>query len=110
MEPQQPRKHGEAEAWLAINLKAANAFGPSSPPWRPCHCGVPSGDRMNRREVLFVLTLGALARPPGAEAQAVGKVYRVGIIAITPVAEIMSDPNNPFNSGFRREMRDRGYV
>ena len=39
-----------------------------------------------------------------------GKVYRVGIIATTPVAGIMRDPAHPFNSGFRREMRDRGYA
>ena len=65
---------------------------------------------MNRRKFLFGLTVGALAAPLAAEAQTVGKIYRVGYIGVTPVAEIMSDPNNPFNSGFRREMRDLGYV
>ena len=65
---------------------------------------------MNRRTFLFGLTLGALPAPLAAEAQAVGKVFRVGVIAISPVAGIMSDPSHPYNSGFRREMRDRGYV
>ena len=59
----------------------------------------------------FVTGLGAvLAAPLGAEAQQVGRVYRVGLAAILPVADIESDPTNPFNRGFRREMRDRGYV
>ena len=65
---------------------------------------------MNRRKFLFGLTVGALAAPLATEAQPVGKIYRVGIIFVTPVAGIMSDPVNPFNSGFRREMRDRGYL
>ncbi len=65
---------------------------------------------MNRRKFLFRLTLGALAAPLAAEAQTVGKVYRIGLIAITPVASIMSDPTHPYNSGFCRELRDRGYV
>ena len=64
---------------------------------------------MNRRQFVFGLTLGAF-RVPLAEAQALGKVFRVGLLAITPVAGIVSDPTNPLNSGFRREMRDRGYV
>jgi len=53
---------------------------------------------------------GLLAAPRAAEAQQAGKVYRVGYIAATPVVVIKSDPTNPFNSGFRREMRERGYV
>src|SRR5262249_25525268 len=69
----------------------------------------PHGNRMNRRQFVFGLTLGAF-RVPLAEAQALGKVFRVGVVGVTPVAEIVSDPTNPFNSGFRRELRDRGYV
>jgi len=65
---------------------------------------------MTRRAFLCGLTLGMLSAPLAAEAQQAGKVYRVGLIAVTPVARIMSDPTHPFNSGFRREMRDRGYV
>jgi len=64
---------------------------------------------MNRRQFVFGLTLGAF-RVPLAEAQALGKVFRVGVLGIAPVAGVVSDPTNPFNSGFRREMRDRGYV
>jgi putative ABC transport system substrate-binding protein len=29
---------------------------------------------------------------------------------VTPVAGIVSDPTHPFNNGFCREPRDRGYV
>lgn len=65
---------------------------------------------MNRRQFLFGLTLGALPALRAPEAQAVGRVFRVGLIAITPLAGIVSDPTHPFNSGFRREMRDRGYA
>jgi putative ABC transport system substrate-binding protein len=57
-----------------------------------------------------ILILSLTLAPLAAEAQTAGKVYRVGLIAVTPVARIMSDPTHPFNSGFRREMRDRGYV
>ena len=64
---------------------------------------------MNRRQFIFGLSLGVLPALL-AEAQALGKVFRVGLIAITPLAGIVSDPTHPFNSGFRREMRDRGYV
>jgi putative ABC transport system substrate-binding protein len=63
---------------------------------------------MNRRQFVFG-TLGALPVLL-AGAPALGKVFRVGFIGVTPVAEVVSDPTNPLNSGFRREMRDRGYV
>jgi putative tryptophan/tyrosine transport system substrate-binding protein len=64
---------------------------------------------MNRRTFLCSLTLGTLSRPLATQAQTAGKVYRVGYIGPTPVATIISDPAQPFNS-FRREMRQRGYV
>ena len=66
---------------------------------------------MDRRSFLGTLTAALLAAPLAAEAQPPPKVYRVGLISTTtPVATIMSDPTHPFNSGFRREMSDRGYV
>jgi putative tryptophan/tyrosine transport system substrate-binding protein len=77
------------------------ACGARQPPHHP---------GMHRRRFLLTSLAGALAKPLVAEAQQAGKVYRVGIAAITPVAGIVSDPTHPFNSGFRREMRDRGYV
>jgi ABC-type uncharacterized transport system substrate-binding protein len=52
---------------------------------------------------------GILAAPLAAEAQQAGKVYRVGYIGPTPVATIISDPAQYFNS-FRREMGQRGYL
>lgn len=64
---------------------------------------------MDRRRFLVTSLAGVLAGPPAAEAQAVGKVYRVGLVAITPVAGIVRNPTHPFHS-FRREMKDRGYV
>jgi putative ABC transport system substrate-binding protein len=64
---------------------------------------------MNRRQLVFG-TLGALPVLL-AGAPALGKVFRVGFIASTTLAEIVSgDPTHPINSGFRPEMRDRGYV
>ena len=61
--------------------------------------------------LVFPVIAAILASALAAEAQTAGKVYRVGLISTTtPVATIMSDPTHPFNSGFRREMRDRGYV
>ena len=65
---------------------------------------------MDRRRFLLTSLAGALAAPLAAGAQQAGKVYRVGVIAITPVARIKSDPTHYFNSAFRPEMRDRGYV
>src|SRR5215470_15405237 len=65
---------------------------------------------MNRRVFLAGVGSSLLAVPLAAEAQPAGKVYRVGFILISPVATIKSDPTNPINSGFRAEMRDRGYI
>ena len=65
---------------------------------------------MDRRRFLLTGLAGTLAVPLTAEAQQAGKVYRVGLVAISPVAAIVSDPTHPFNRGFGREMRDRGYV
>jgi putative ABC transport system substrate-binding protein len=64
---------------------------------------------MNRRQFALRLALGVLPVLL-ADAPALGNVFRVGIIAVTPVTGIVSDPTHPFNVGFRREMRDRGYV
>ena len=61
------------------------------------------------RSRTLALLLGLLAAPLAAEAQEAGKVYRVGWIAPTPVAELINDSNPRFNT-FRREMRHRGYV
>ncbi|PWU22043.1 MAG: hypothetical protein C5B48_10690 [Candidatus Rokuibacteriota bacterium] len=65
---------------------------------------------MDRRRFLLTSLAGALAAPLGAEPQPMVQVYRVGLVGITPVAGIVSDPTHHFNSGFRREMRDRGWV
>ena len=65
---------------------------------------------MDRRAFLAIVGGSLLKAPLAAEAQQAGKVYRVGLVAITPVPAIVSDSTHPFNSGFRREMRDRGYV
>ena len=65
---------------------------------------------MNRRTFLAGTGVVLLAAPLAAPAQQAGKVYRVGYIGITPVGTIKSDPTNTFNSAFRAEMRNRGYV
>jgi ABC-type uncharacterized transport system substrate-binding protein len=56
--------------------------------------------------LILSVTLALLA----AEAQMAGSAHRVGLIFSTPVASIRIDPTHPYNSGFRSEMRDRGYV
>ncbi len=60
--------------------------------------------------IVVAMIAASLAGVLVAPAQAVGKVYRVGYIGPTPVAEITSNPTHYFNSDFRREMRQRGYV
>lgn len=62
---------------------------------------------MNRRAFIGTLTAGLLVALLAAEAQQAGKVYRVGYLSPTPVAERGS---NPYFNIFRREMRQRGYV
>jgi ABC-type uncharacterized transport system substrate-binding protein len=64
---------------------------------------------MPRRAAGLILVLGLLAAPLATEAQQPGKLYRVGWIGPTPVAELISGSNPRFNS-FRREMGQRGYV
>jgi len=64
---------------------------------------------MDRRVFLGTVAGGLLAAPLAAEAPPGGKVYRVGYIGPTPVATLISDPTQYFDS-FRREMRQRGYV
>jgi putative ABC transport system substrate-binding protein len=66
---------------------------------------------MNRRA--FVTGLGAvLAAPRAAEAQQVGKVYRVGLIVSTsPVSEMAgSEPIHPSIRAFVQGLRALGYV
>jgi len=48
------------------------------------------------RRAFIVGGVAAFAAPLAAEAQQAGKVYRVGLVAITPVAGIVSDPTHPF--------------
>jgi len=66
---------------------------------------------ISRRRLLtgFVLAWAPL-RAAAAQEYKAGKVYRVGVILVTPIARIKSDPTHAFNSAFRPEMRDRGYV
>ena len=65
---------------------------------------------MDRRRFLLTSLGGVFSAPLAADAQARGKIHRVGFIAITPLASINSNPSHLFNSAFRAEMRDRGYV
>jgi len=65
---------------------------------------------MSRTMIVVAMIAASLAAVPAAQAQTAEKVYRVGWISPTPVAEITSNPTHGFNSDFRREMRQRGYV
>ncbi len=64
---------------------------------------------MNRR--VFVLgSLGLLAAPLAAEAQAVPRVYRIAlIVSLAPVGE-MTESANPALRAFFGELRSLGYV
>ena len=64
------------------------------------------------RALTVVLTLALLAAPLAAEAEQVGKVYRVGLILITaPVSEMTGpEPANPLTRGFVQGLRALGYV
>ena len=67
---------------------------------------------INRRAFLGTLTGGLLAAPLAAEAQSVGKVYRVGLIFPSPPVSEMAGPE-PVNNGARafvRGLRTLGYV
>jgi ABC-type uncharacterized transport system substrate-binding protein len=56
---------------------------------------------MKRAALTVVLALGLLATPLAAEAQQAMKVYRIGVLG---------NENNPPWDGFRRGLRDLGYV
>jgi putative ABC transport system substrate-binding protein len=68
---------------------------------------------VDRSVTVFVLSLLAaiLGTVLHAEAQTAGKIYRVGIVRPASSAPLTTtDPAHFFNSGFRPELRDRGYV
>jgi putative ABC transport system substrate-binding protein len=67
---------------------------------------------MDRRAFLRTLAGSLLATPLAAEAQQVGRVYRVGLIFTTsPVSEMAgSEPIHPSARAFVQGLRDLGYV
>lgn len=65
---------------------------------------------MNRRcTISFVLALVA-AVPIGAQAQATGKVYRLGVIVPSDTAAEAADRQNPGRIRVLRALQERGYV
>ena len=67
---------------------------------------------MDRRAFICGLTLGTLVAPLAAEAQQVGRVYRVGLIFTTsPVSEMAGlEPVHPSARAFVQGLRALGYV
>jgi hypothetical protein len=67
---------------------------------------------MTRVSVVAFLALALVAAPLAAEAQAAGKVYRIGILAgANPVSEVAGpDPSNRAIRAFLLRLRDLGYV
>jgi ABC-type uncharacterized transport system substrate-binding protein len=67
---------------------------------------------MTRVSVVAFLALALVAAPLAAEAQATGKVYRIGILAgANPVSEIAGpDPSNRAIRAFLLRLRDLGYI
>src|SRR5262245_27742296 len=60
---------------------------------------------INRRTFLCELTLGTVAAPLAAQAQQVGKAYRVGLLWTNA-----REPLIPFIQAFQEGLRDRGYT
>jgi len=58
---------------------------------------------VKRRAFLGTLTGGLLAAPLAAEAQQVGKVWRIGYLS-------PAEAHNPIDEAFERSMKDLGYV
>jgi putative ABC transport system substrate-binding protein len=65
---------------------------------------------MSRAIVAGVIIATIVVAIPAARAQTADKVYRVGYIFPTPVAQITADPAHYFNRDFREELRRRGYT
>lgn len=60
---------------------------------------------MDRRTFLFVFSLGALSAPRAAEAQQAEKVYRVGLLALLPGADVTRQMK-----ALKDRLRDLGYT
>jgi len=58
---------------------------------------------VKRRAFLGTLTGGLLAAPLAAEAQQVGKVWRIGYLS-------PAEAHNPIDEAFERSMKELGYV
>jgi hypothetical protein len=61
---------------------------------------------VDRRRFLLTSLAGALAGPLAAEAQRVGKVYRIGYLATTPTTPVTL----PLWEAFQEGLREGGYV
>ena len=62
---------------------------------------------MDRRAFIVTLTGGLLAAPLAAEAQPAGKVYRIGLLGITPpTSSTLQRPSE----AFLQALRDHGFI
>ena len=109
--------HGDGGATIAVNAKVMPRR-PSSGSWsltdRPLtpewprrlvdlRLHPPHHPGMDRRRFLLTSLAGALARPPAAEAQKAGKVYRVGVLT-------GSAGHTPRTEAFRTETSAQGFT
>jgi putative tryptophan/tyrosine transport system substrate-binding protein len=67
---------------------------------------------MDRRAFISGITGGLLATPLPAEAQKVGKVWRIGVLGFAPATADMvgPDPKNEYVNALLRGLRELGYV
>ena len=67
---------------------------------------------LNRRAFISRVALATLAAPRSARAQRARKVYRIGVLGLSPTTAAMTgpQPQNEFVKAFVGGLRDLGYV
>jgi ABC-type uncharacterized transport system substrate-binding protein len=67
---------------------------------------------MNRRAFMGSVILGALAAPPAARAQPARRVYRIGILGLSPTTSAMTgpQPRNEYSRALLDGLRELEYV
>jgi hypothetical protein len=89
--------------WIACECGARMARRVDERDALPSTIDLPYRSGMDRRRFLLTSLAGALAAPLAAEAQQLGKVYRIGFLKY-------SDCSDPGSTILRQGLRELGYV